>query len=176
VGGSGAPPVLVSRLARMPEQDVGVTTLVTGMGAIRGTLPYMSPEQARGDPSAIDLRTDVYALGVMLYQLLTGALPYDVSTASLHEAVRRICEDPPSRPSLRVPELRGDLETILLKALEKDPDRRYASAAALADDVRRFLANEVILARPPSGVYQLRKLVARYKLPFALAGVVFVLA
>src|SRR5690606_20684798 len=90
--------------------------------------------------------------------------------------VRAICEEPPTRPSLRDPSLRGDLETILLKALEKEPERRYASAAALAGDLRRFLSDEVISARPPSGAYQLRKLVARHKVLFGATAAVFVVA
>ncbi len=176
VDAQGEPRVLDFGLARITEADVSLATVVSEPGSIRGTLAYMSPEQARGDSQAIGSQSDVYSLGVVLYELLTKALPHDVTRASIHEAARVICEVAPTRPSVRDPSLAGDLETIVLTALDKDPERRYPSAAAFAGDVRRFLADEVILARPPSSAYQLRKLVARHKLPFALAGLVFTVA
>ncbi|MBL8860768.1 MAG: serine/threonine protein kinase [Planctomycetes bacterium] len=176
VDAAGEPRVLDFGLARITEADVSLASVASEPGSIRGTLAYMSPEQARGDSQAVGSQSDVYSLGVVLYELLTGALPHDVTRTSLHEAARIICEVAPTRPSQRDPSLLGDLETILLTALEKEPERRYASAAALAGDVRRFLSDEVILARPPSSAYQLRKLVARHKLPFALAAAVFVVA
>jgi serine/threonine protein kinase/tetratricopeptide (TPR) repeat protein len=151
-------------LARITEGDIAATTMATEMGVIKGTLPYMSPEQARGDPGEIDVRTDVYALGVMLYELLTGSRPYDVLRKSLVEAVRVICEDPP-RPlkqtwsGVRRPD--HDIETILGKALEKTADRRYVSAAALSEDIGRYLTSQPILARPPSVTYQVRKFAQR---------------
>ena len=104
----------------------------------------MSPEQARGDSRRDRLRTDVYSLGVILYEMLAGKRPYDVrSGASIVEALRVICEEPPRRCATRGRRLRldADLETIVGKALEKEPDRRYATAAALADDVARYLAS-----------------------------------
>ncbi len=176
VDARGEPRVLDFGLAKFVEEDRAFTTAVSEPGAIRGTIAYMSPEQARGDGAAVGPSSDVYALGVVLYELLTNALPSDVSRVSLPEAVRVICEDPPRRPSAVDPTLRGDLETIVLRALEKEPQRRYASAYALGEDVRRFLADEVILARPPSSAYQLRKLVVRHKLAFGAAAVVFVIA
>ena len=150
-------------LARITEGDVQLTQ-ATEVGVIKGTLPYMSPEQARGHSEAIDVRTDVYALGVILYEMLANSKPYDVSRASLIEAVRVICEEPPR--SLRstvsgARRLDPDIETVVGKALEKDADRRYASAAAMAEDVERYLASQPILARPPSTMYQLRKFAGR---------------
>jgi len=140
-------------------------------------LPYMSPEQARGDPGEIDVRTDVYALGVMLYELLTGVRPYDTASG-LIDALRVICEEPP-RPLRQVwrspARLDPDLATIIGKALAKRANERYSSAGALAQDVDRLLTSQPILARPPSTMYQLRKLIARRKAPFAAAAAMLAL-
>jgi len=139
-------------------------------GRIAGTVPYMSPEQIRGDAEAVDVRTDVYALGMLLYELTTEQLPYDVRSVSLPEAARIICQVPPATAPLHRAGVDRDLSAIVLKALEKEPQRRYASAAELREDVDRYLRGEPVSAHPPSTAYQLRKLVARHKLPSALAA------
>src|ERR1700729_4077243 len=123
----------------------------------------MSPEQMLGDPLEVDTRTDVYSLGVMLYQLLSGRLPHDVNRKPLHEAVRTIREEDPAPLSSISRTCRGDIETIVFKALEKDKARRYASAAALAEDIQHYLNHEPIAARPPSATYQLRKFAQRHR-------------
>ncbi|HMB68020.1 MAG TPA: serine/threonine-protein kinase, partial [bacterium] len=166
--------VLDFGLARITDAD-SQASLVTEVGAIRGTLQYMSPEQAGGDPTAVDVRTDVYSLGVILYRLLTNRLPYDLHGASLLDAVRTIRETVPAPPRQAAPGLDPDLEVIAGKALEKEPAHRYASAHALGEDVARHLASLPILARPPSTLYQLRKLVRRHRVPFA-AGAALLLA
>ncbi|MBU0982241.1 MAG: tetratricopeptide repeat protein [candidate division Zixibacteria bacterium] len=164
-------------LARITEEDVALTQ-ITEVGMIKGTLPYMAPEQAAGDVDAIDVRTDVYALGVILYELLTGQRPYSTDTGSLLSAVRVICDQPPRplaeawRATVR---LDPDLTTITATALEKDPDCRYGSAAAFGDDVARFLSSQPIQARPASTMYQLKKLVSRRKPLFATAAVALLL-
>ena len=169
----GNPKILDFGLAKITDADIAVTTVATGIDRILGTLPYMSPEQARGDVSEIDLRSDVYSLGVILYELLTEQLPYDVSGAMLHDAVRVICEEPLRRPSSVRRALRGDLETITIKALAKEPQRRYQNAAALGEDLERYLTSQPILARPPSVTYELRKLVGRHRVPAAFAVALF---
>jgi len=161
--------VLDFGLARITDSDVQATTM-SEVGAIKGTLPYMSPEQTRGNPDEIDVRTDVYSLGVILYEMLTDSQPYDTGGASLVQALRVICEESPRSMRSSFTGRKGldpDVETIVLKALEKDADRRYPTASALADDVARYLASEPIVARPPSTVYQLRKFASRNK---ALVG------
>ena len=170
----GQPKILDFGVARLTEHDVQMTTISTDMGQMIGTLPYMSPEQVTGDPAQLDTRSDVYALGVVLYELLTGHLPYDVRGKSTFEAMRVIREEEPTRLGSTTGwhgrpgrEFRGDIETIVGKALEKDKERRYATAAALAADIRRFLSDEPIAARPPSAAYQVRKFAKRNK---ALVG------
>ena len=170
-GATAAPTVKILDfgLARITEEDIAMTQ-ITEIGVIKGTLPYMSPEQAKGDAEAIDIRTDVYALGVILYEMLAGCRPYDTARAALLEAVRVICEEPPTPLSSTwggSRKLDPDVETIVGTALEKEPDRRYPSAAAMSDDVGRFLESQPILARPPSAVYQLRKMVSRHRSVFA---------
>ena len=164
-------------LARITDQDVAAASVLTEIGVIKGTLPYMSPEQARGNPDEIDVRTDVYALGIILYEMLSGRRPYDVARSALGEALRVICEEAP-RPLREtwsgVHRLSRDVETIVGKALEKDAERRYGSAAALSEDVERFLSSQPILARPPSAGYQLRMMVARHRAWFAAMVAVLV--
>jgi len=156
-------------LARLADEDAGVS-VGTQVGAIRGTLQYMSPEQAGGDPADVDLRSDVYSLGVVLYELVTGERPYDVSGVPIVEALRVVREEPPRPVRGAGRGLDADLEIIVLTALAKDPTDRYQSAHALGEDLDRWLTGQPILARPPSTLYQLRKLVARNRIPFALAG------
>ena len=144
-------------VARCTDSDVAATTMHTDAGQLIGTLAYMSPEQCDGDAFNIDTRADVYALGVVLYELVCGQLPYEVSKTSIAAAARTICERPP-RPLREVLHSRrriagrsaSDLEAIMLRALEKDPARRYAGATDLARDVCRWLSGEPIDARPPT--------------------------
>jgi len=159
---NGNPKVLDFGLARIEDADEAAGR-ADESGRLMGTLPYMSPEQVDGRADEIDTRTDIYSLGVILYETLTGQLPYDLSDVNHEQARKIIREQPPVRPSTLPRWLRGDLEAILLKALEKDPARRYASAAALGDDLERFLTNQPVQARPLTAAYQLRKLVARHK-------------
>ena len=173
VSESGEVKVLDFGLARITDADVAVGTVMTELGKIWGTLPYMSPEQTRGDSRGIDFRSDVYSLGVVLYELVSGRLPYDTNTGSLVSAVKTICEEPPR--SLKESAADADLRTIVGKALEKDPEGRYPTAAALAEDVARWLAGQPVLAHPPSTMYQLRKLAARNKGGVAAAGAIVVL-
>ncbi|HTW47282.1 MAG TPA: serine/threonine-protein kinase [Acidobacteriaceae bacterium] len=158
---SGLPRILDFGLARATDSDAQATRQ-TDIGQLLGTLAYMSPEQALADPLALDTRSDVYALGVILYELLAGKMPYTLSR-QLHEAMRTIKETDPAPLSTVSRMYRGDIETIAAKALEKDKTRRYASAAELAADIGRYLHDEPIVARPASTAYQLRKFARRNK-------------
>lgn len=157
---SPQPKVLDFGVARMMDTNASAT-LRTDVGQIVGTLGYMSPEQVSGQPDQIDRRSDVYALGVILYESVADRPPYDVRGRTLPEAARIIREDEPTRLSFLDHRFRGDIETIVAKALEKDRERRYASAAELAADLRRYLHDEPIHARPISAFYQLRKFASR---------------
>jgi WD40 repeat protein len=164
---TGQPKVLDFGIAHAMDADLQTVTSRTEIGQVLGTLAYMSPEQMAADPHLIDARADVYALGVLLFELLAQRLPYDLQHLPLAEVARVIQEQEPSRLGALDTRLRGDVETIVAKALEKDKARRYASAAELASDIRRYLNQEPILARPPSALYQLRKFARRNK---ALVG------
>jgi tetratricopeptide (TPR) repeat protein/predicted Ser/Thr protein kinase len=162
VDASGQPKVLDFGLARAIDADVR-STMHTGAGEMVGTIAYMSPEQVSGATDELDTRSDVYALGVIAYELLSDRSPYDLHRKPLAEMARIIREEEPARLSSVTRRLPADVETIVAKALEKDRTRRYASAAAMAGDVRRFLRDEPIVARPPSAIYQIRKFAQRHK-------------
>ena len=156
VDSGGQVKVIDFGVARSTDSDLAVTTLQTDVGQLIGTLQYMSPEQCEADPHDIDIRSDVYALGVVFYELLAGRPPYDIRSKAIHEATRAIRESQPTRLSTLDRTLRGDVETIALKALEKERDRRYQSATDFGQDIERYLNNEAITARRPSLTYQLR--------------------
>src|SRR5262249_48792778 len=125
------------------------------------TPDYASPEQIRGLP--LTTASDVYSLGVVAYQLLTGELPLVVHAPSLEAMVRTLCETEPAPPSAARRELRGDLDTIVLRALRKEPERRYSSAQALAEDLGRYLAGRPVLAQKDTVGYRLRKFLGRHR-------------
>lgn len=161
VDNSGQPKVIDFGVARATDADLHVTTQHTEIGRLIGTLPYMSPEQLTGDPGQVDIRADVYALGVVLYELLAGQLPISGPWTTLVDAIFAIREHPPCRLGSVDITLRGDIETIAAKALNKDKSRRYQSTAEFAADIRRFLSDEPISARPPTAMYQLRMFARR---------------
>jgi tetratricopeptide (TPR) repeat protein/serine/threonine-protein kinase RIO1 len=173
VDSSGDVKIIDFGVARATDSDMAVTTLQTDIGQLVGTVQYMSPEQCAADPADLDTRSDVYALGVVLFELLCGQPPYDVTRVAIHEAARVIREQSPVRPSTINRTLRGDLETITLKAMEKERDRRYQSAGELAKDIQRYLNDEAIEARPPSVIYQLRILARRHRGAFGAVVTVF---
>ncbi len=132
-------------------------------GRFVGSLPWASPEQAEGRSADTDTRSDVYALGVVLYQLLTGGFPYDVE-GSMRTSLEQIVSAPPARPSAKRPDIDDELETVILKCLAKEPDRRYQSGAELGRDIRRYLAGEPVEAKRDSAWYTVRKRLVRYRL------------
>ena len=170
---TGQPKVLDFGVARVTGSDEPATRQ-TDMGQLVGTLAYMSPEQVLADPLELDTRSDVYSLGVILYELLSGRLPYNVNRRPLHVALQTIREDDPTSLRSINRNYRGDVETIVGKALEKDKTRRYASAADLGADIRRYLEDEPIAARPPSSSYQLQKFARRHTALVAGVAAVFV--
>ncbi len=195
--GKRVPKIIDFGVAKATAQKLTETTMFTQMGALIGTPEYMSPEQADLGGEDIDTRTDVYSLGVILYELLVGALPFEpqeLRRAGFEGVRRTIREEEPPRPSTRLTtlgegstlaararqvdlstlrrQLRGDLDWITMKALEKDRARRYASPLDLAADIQRHLADQPVLAGPPSAAYRLGKLVRRHRALFAAAAIV----
>jgi serine/threonine protein kinase/tetratricopeptide (TPR) repeat protein len=202
VEGAALPVVIDFGIAKATtNQQLTDKTLFTAFEMLIGTPAYMSPEQAALTTVDVDTRSDIYSLGVLLYELLTGSTPFDtveLSKAGFDEIRRVIREQEPARPSTRLSRLtdadlttvaqrrhsqppmliravRGDLDWIAMKALEKDRTRRYPTANALALDVHRFIANEAISARPPGKVYKLQKAMLRNKLLFAGVSVITLL-
>ncbi len=163
--GDGRPHVLDFGLAKATDRGDPQDTVVSEVsvpGQVVGTLFYLSPEQAVGASEEVDVRTDVYSLGVMFYEAVTGALPFDTDGRP-SQVIQRILETPPTAPSSLSKQVNGELETILLKALEKDRDLRYQSAAEFGADIRRYRDGEPILARRPSGLYLLRKKLVKHR-------------
>jgi eukaryotic-like serine/threonine-protein kinase len=196
IDGKARPRIIDFGVAKATTQKLTEATFYTHVGMLLGTLGYMSPEQADPTREDIDSRADVYSLGVVLFELLTGALPFDLSKLPYDQALRRVREEDAPRPSTRlgtlgtgsgvaadnrgsepaalVRQLRGDPDAIALKALEKQRSRRYASAADLAADIVRYLHNEPVTAHPPNISYRTRKYLKRHPLEIAV-GVILVL-
>jgi tetratricopeptide (TPR) repeat protein len=171
----GEPRILDFGLAKVTvgQED---TPAMTVTGQFLGSLPWASPEQAEGIPAHIDVRTDVYALGMILYQMLTGHTPYPV-TGSMRDVLENVLHAEPVRPGVWRRALDSDVETITLKCLSKERERRYQNAGELAADVRRYLCGEPIAARGDSSWYLLTKMVKRHRGPVAVAmGLVLLLA
>lgn len=158
---SGEPKVLDFGVARATDVNSSNATMQTNAGQLIGTLFYMSPEQAIGDTLNLDIRSDVYALGVVLFEILTGEIPYDLEDKAIHEAVRIIQDTKPTKLSKVDHAFKGDIDIIVGKALVKEKDRRYQSVADLSADIRRFLSNQPISARAPSTIYKTSKFVRR---------------
>ena len=197
VDGRPVPKVIDFGVAKATAGKITDQTMDTQFGAVIGTLEYMSPEQAGGAVDDIDTRADIYSLGVILYELLTGLRPIDrtqLQKAALTEMIRIIREVEPSKPSTRLSTsealpslaavrrieprkltaaLRGELDWVVMKCLEKSRERRYETASGLARDIQRFLADEPVEARPASKAYRLRKLLARNKVTAIAAGLIF---
>ncbi len=185
VDGKPAPRIIDFGVAKATAQRLTGGTMFTQVGAMIGTPGYMSPEQADSAGTDLDTRTDVYSLGVVLYELLVGVLPLDFSKTPADQFLRRLRDEDAPRPSTKLRtlgqqtgttaqkrgadgptlgrQLRGDLDAITLKALEKDRSRRYATPAELAADIGRELRNEPVLARPASTTYRARKYVRRHR-------------
>ncbi len=172
VGRDGQLKVIDFGVARAVDRDLLTLDFNTQAGQLIGTPQYMSPEQLDADPHRIDIRTDVYALGVVLFELLTGHLPYDFKSSAILSIAEAIKRQPPRRLGRNNPKLCGDLETIAGKALEKTPERRYQSAADLSRDLQRYLEKLPIEARRPSPGYQLKLFARRH--PSVLASLVLV--
>ena len=193
--GKPMPKVIDFGIAKALDHSAADQTRLTTLNQIVGTPLYMSPEQTRRGNLDIDTRTDVYSLGVLLYELLTGTTPHEeerLKDIELEEIQRIICEEEPPRPSKRIAmsQERGsksskrtaltapigtvsaDLDWIVMKALEKDPARRYESAAALASDVERYLLGQAVEAHPPSAAYRAKKFVRRYRVPVSVAAAI----
>src|SRR5262245_54346279 len=194
--GKPVPKVIDFGVAKAVGQSLTDKTLVTGFGTIVGTLEYMSPEQAELNQLDVDTRSDIYSLGVLLYELVTGSTPFsreELAPAGMLEMPRVIREQEPSRPSTKLstaealPTLaanrgtepaklrklvRGELDWIVMKALEKDRSRRYETANGFAMDLQRHLADEPVLACPPSTIYRIKKFVRRNKGPVLAASLV----
>jgi non-specific serine/threonine protein kinase/serine/threonine-protein kinase len=195
VGDQPQPKVIDFGVAKATAQRLTEKTMFTELGVLIGTPEYMSPEQAEMTGLDVDTRTDVYALGVMLYELLTGALPFEskeLREAGFEEIRRRIREVDPPKPSTKVrtqgehsteaaknrqtdpaklaSRLRGDLDWIVMKALEKDRTRRYGTPSEMAADLQRHLNHEPVLAGPPSATYRTRKFVRRHRFGVAVAS------
>jgi len=192
-GGQAVPKVIDFGIARLLQADGDDRTQVTRLGELIGTPEYMSPEQAALGEIDIDTRSDVYSLGLVLYELLVGTLPMtgkELRALGFEAMCRQIREGDTPRPSRMQPaaetlsdattqrwrsRLKGDLDSVLLKALAKDRERRYGSAADLADDLKRYLVNEPVIAQPPSMRYRAGKFVRRHRWPVA-AGTMVALA
>jgi serine/threonine protein kinase/tetratricopeptide (TPR) repeat protein len=198
--GQPVPKVIDFGVAKALGQQLTERTLVTGFGGIIGTLEYMSPEQAEFNALDVDTRADIYSLGVLLYELLTGTTPLTterMKQAAITEALRLIREEEPPKPSSRLTdskdslasvsaqrkleparltrEVRGDLDWIVMKCLEKDRARRYATANGLARDIERYLSDEPVEASPPSRLYRLRKFGRKNRKLIATAMIIFLL-
>ncbi|MEM7244441.1 MAG: serine/threonine-protein kinase [Acidobacteriota bacterium] len=173
VDASGRPKVIDFGIAAVREAELAASVAPTATGEVLGTLVYMAPEQLAGTPSAIGPPTDVHALGMLLYELLSGRRPHDTgvdaSTAELLTGARR--HDTIPRLRTLVPELPRDIEVIAHAALETEPSRRYPDATAMADDLRRHLRHEPIQARPPSRLYRLGKWSRRHRAPLRAVAV-----
>jgi WD40 repeat protein/tRNA A-37 threonylcarbamoyl transferase component Bud32 len=170
IDSAGRPKIIDFGLARNTDGHTALTTMHTDIGQLVGTLSYMAPEQFDGVADALDVRTDVYALGVVLYELLAGRLPYDIAKRPVYEVARVVKEFEPRSLSSVSPRLRGDLDTIVAKCVEKDCGRRYSSASELAADLGRHLRGEPINASPPRLLDSVARLARRHRLA-ALATV-----